>query len=314
MNNGKDCWDAGRVTSNKSSSASSNKLPPGSFFQMRHDVVRSSAFARLRGTAVKVLLYLLDSYDGTNNGRLFLAYRTIGMAPATLASAFRLLQETGFIRLTRQGGLGVVNLWRLTFLPVGKEPPTDEWKAGESESELVQNLNQCGVESEAATASESEPASVQNLNHIVDGKSDRKSESKYATGEILDFDSASEADSDSTKVNGLAAKGPLQPVKKPLPSPKVRRPPSSPVSPARTTAAAVPLPDDWKPNEEHRKWAFAKGRSGSWIDERVDEMRDWSKANGRRFVDWDARFREWLRKANEIESSKPKTMLGGGTA
>jgi hypothetical protein len=77
----------------------------------------------------------------------------------------------------------------------------------------------------------------------------------------------------------------------------------------------IPISDDWKPKKTHLDWAFARGRSGTWVDERAAAMRNWAKANGRQYVDWDARFDEWMRQDNERESAKPENrMLGGGFA
>lgn len=55
---------------------------------------------------------------------------------------------------------------------------------------------------------------------------------------------------------------------------------------------ARPIPDDWSPSEAHRRIA---------IEERVDcnreaqKFRDSAEAKDRRYSDWDAAFRNWLR-------------------
>lgn len=75
----------------------------------------------------------------------------------------------------------------------------------------------------------------------------------------------------------------------------------APEPPLKKRARGARLPDDWEPNEGHREVAFAEG-----VDVRVQAtlMRDWAKANGVTKQDWDATFRNWLRKA--------KHMNGGG--
>jgi hypothetical protein len=54
------------------------------------------------------------------------------------------------------------------------------------------------------------------------------------------------------------------------------------------------MPEDWKPNDAHREQARKRGVSAAFEGER---FRNWVKANDRRYVDWDAAFRNWLMKA-----------------
>jgi hypothetical protein len=54
----------------------------------------------------------------------------------------------------------------------------------------------------------------------------------------------------------------------------------------------IPLPADWQPNERHREMASRWQLSLVFC---ADAMRDWAAANAQKCVDWDARFRNWLR-------------------
>ena len=53
------------------------------------------------------------------------------------------------------------------------------------------------------------------------------------------------------------------------------------------------LPEGWEPSDAHRR--IAKEEQVN-IDKAVDVFRDWAKGNGHKYVDWDAVFRNALRK------------------
>jgi len=57
----------------------------------------------------------------------------------------------------------------------------------------------------------------------------------------------------------------------------------------------VTMPDDWKPNPSHVKYAAERG-----VDGRHEEgqFRAWSASKDVRYRDWDAAFRSWLGRAN----------------
>jgi hypothetical protein len=52
------------------------------------------------------------------------------------------------------------------------------------------------------------------------------------------------------------------------------------------------LPDDWTPNADHQRIATEEGRS---LIREVEKFRDNARAKGRKQLDWDAAFRNWLR-------------------
>jgi hypothetical protein len=62
----------------------------------------------------------------------------------------------------------------------------------------------------------------------------------------------------------------------------------------RERKRATALPDSWKPNEAHAALATERGVG---LGEEAESFRDHAKANGRTLLDWDAGFRNWLRKA-----------------
>jgi hypothetical protein len=53
------------------------------------------------------------------------------------------------------------------------------------------------------------------------------------------------------------------------------------------------MPDDWKPNDQHRATAVERGLN---LDRAVETFKAHAEANDRRLVDWDAGFRQWLAK------------------
>lgn len=82
-----------------------------------------------------------------------------------------------------------------------------------------------------------------------------------------------------TEIPPLSPKGENTPEEEQEPEPK-RRP--------------FTLPPDWTPNEKHAEIARSRG-----VDLRLeaDKLRDWATAGGKKYLDWDATFRNWLRNA-----------------
>jgi len=76
------------------------------------------------------------------------------------------------------------------------------------------------------------------------------------------------------------------------------------VSPKKTT-----LPDDWLPNATHEQIAVREGVS---LPQCLEEFRDYEASNGRKFLDWDAVFRTWLRKAKDFKRSTPGGAIDEG--
>lgn len=106
--------------------------------------------------------------------------------------------------------------------------------------------------------------------------------------------------------SGPPSSPPLPPTP-PNPTPPT---PVSPTAPAKSPrkAAAKPLPADWQPTAAHRELAAELGVD---CDRAADEMRDWALSKDERKADWNAAFRNWLRrnqptaKVRPIRQSKP---------
>lgn len=83
---------------------------------------------------------------------------------------------------------------------------------------------------------------------------------------------------------------------------------SSPCSPPGDKREAAPkpkakrkhaLPPDWKPNAKHEQLARELRLD---LGQQAAKMRDWAEAGDERCVNWDARFRGWLRRAVEFQA------------
>lgn len=64
----------------------------------------------------------------------------------------------------------------------------------------------------------------------------------------------------------------------------------------RGAKRAHPIPANWKPTRSHHELAANLGVN---CDLEADKMRDWALSKGQTGKDWDARFRNWLRRAAE---------------
>lgn len=62
--------------------------------------------------------------------------------------------------------------------------------------------------------------------------------------------------------------------------------------PAKTRKRATPLPADWKPNPTHARIALERGID---LEAQAEKFRDYARAHGKAYRDWDAGFRNWLR-------------------
>lgn len=74
--------------------------------------------------------------------------------------------------------------------------------------------------------------------------------------------------------------------------------------PAKTRKRAVPLPADWKPNPTHARIALERGID---LEAQAEKFRDYARAHGKAYRDWDAGFRNWLRSPYvQPENTKPR--------
>jgi hypothetical protein len=67
------------------------------------------------------------------------------------------------------------------------------------------------------------------------------------------------------------------------------------------TTRSGPLPGSWQPNSAHTKLAASEGVK---LEREAEKFRDHATATGRRQLDWDAAFRNWLRKAGEDRNGR----------
>lgn len=62
--------------------------------------------------------------------------------------------------------------------------------------------------------------------------------------------------------------------------------------PAKSRKRATPLPADWEPNPTHARIALERGID---LEAQAEKFRDYARAHGKAYRDWDAGFRNWLR-------------------
>jgi hypothetical protein len=99
------------------------KRGPGGFVPLTFDLLRSAELASLSSYAHKLLFDLLHQYNLTNNGDLSMSFEKV-MKPRgwrskeTLNNARLELLESGFIIITRQGGLHQCSLYAVTFFAI----------------------------------------------------------------------------------------------------------------------------------------------------------------------------------------------------
>lgn len=114
-----------------------------SYLALPHPLVKSPQFARLSSKAVKLLIDIASEYNGRNNGNLAATLKPLRKkgwtSNDTLTKARNELVETGFIVLTRQGGLHCgPNLYAITWRGIDEsngrheampsDRPLDLWK------------------------------------------------------------------------------------------------------------------------------------------------------------------------------------------
>ncbi|MFZ5579257.1 MAG: hypothetical protein ACOZAQ_02165 [Pseudomonadota bacterium] len=116
----------------------------GTFTKLPHNVTTSEQFANLSAYAVKLLVDMLNQYQGKNNGDLspsFTLMKRHGWSSkATLAKALAELEGKGFIVKTRQGGRHKASLYAVTWLGIdecdgklerpARPVPLNYWREG----------------------------------------------------------------------------------------------------------------------------------------------------------------------------------------
>lgn len=81
----------------------------------------------------------------------------------------------------------------------------------------------------------------------------------------------------------------------------------------QTTRArpAIELPSDWEPDGKTWRLADELGFNAREASDQLDRMRDWARNAGPkgRKTDWNAAFRNWLKRAADDRRDKPQTNL-----
>lgn len=112
--------------------------PP--FVMLYHKWTDTPAWRDLSGSAVKVLVHLVRSYNGDNNGEISLSGRqaseATGLARNTVMAALQELIDHGFIALAKAGHFNLKvkhsAQWRLTFWPTDKRKATHDYLTWEN--------------------------------------------------------------------------------------------------------------------------------------------------------------------------------------
>lgn len=65
----------------------------------------------------------------------------------------------------------------------------------------------------------------------------------------------------------------------------------------KSSASKTLIPDDWAPTVAHRELAAKQNID---IEAEAAKFTDWAKANGRKYVDWDRAFSNWIRNSKNF--------------
>lgn len=104
------------------------------FIQLHYAMLRHPAWQSLTGSAVKVWIELRSSFNGQNNGFVFLSYQDaatrLHVSKTTVGRAFDELRQKGFIKLRSPGTWygRRAHEWILTDLPYRDKPATRDWE------------------------------------------------------------------------------------------------------------------------------------------------------------------------------------------
>jgi AraC-like DNA-binding protein len=104
------------------------------FIQLFYSILRHPAWRSLGGPAAKIWIELRSSFNGRNNGHIFLSYEDaatrLHLSKTTVARAFTELEAKGFIRLRERGQWfgRRAHEWILTDLPYHDRPATRDWE------------------------------------------------------------------------------------------------------------------------------------------------------------------------------------------
>jgi hypothetical protein len=66
------------------------------------------------------------------------------------------------------------------------------------------------------------------------------------------------------------------------------------------TKRASQMTDDWRVGEDDRVWAIQNGFEPQWVDRETEKFVDHFKATGKPMKDWDAAWKNWMRRSREF--------------
>jgi hypothetical protein len=69
------------------------------------------------------------------------------------------------------------------------------------------------------------------------------------------------------------------------------------------------LPPDWRPSENGLEFARVSGLDDWQTQEQIEQFCDHARATGRKLIDWEAGWRNWIRKYHEFHRSSPRPPL-----
>jgi DNA-binding HxlR family transcriptional regulator len=123
-----------RLVMAKHNKTGRSKNTEGQYVIIPYRILKSDAWRSLNGNSIRVFFELHTKFYGENNGRLFIGMdriaKDLGISKSTVSSAFKELEQKGFIVKTKNGDWvkGQATEWRLTTQRVKSASATNDWK------------------------------------------------------------------------------------------------------------------------------------------------------------------------------------------
>ncbi len=119
-----------------------SNTPP--FVMLRKDIITSEQYSKLSYKGIKLLVDVLEQYNGNNNGDLCVTMSVMKnrgwKSAGTLQAAKNELVAKGWLELTRQGGRHKCSLYAVSFYNIDEcgrkhdrmstKTPSNRWKTG----------------------------------------------------------------------------------------------------------------------------------------------------------------------------------------
>ena len=117
--------------------------PSNGFVKLDHELVRGETFTGLSSNATRLLIAIVDQYNGSNNGSIRYgnaqATRWLHCGTTTAVRTFAELQAAGLIEVTERASFtnkagaqkGLATAWRLSFKKPNQPPPKIQTTAPE---------------------------------------------------------------------------------------------------------------------------------------------------------------------------------------